>query len=103
MVYNHFNRWSRRRFWKAMLSPEAGWIGEAAAIDATYDKAHRSAQGGIRGDGAGHRPLPGTKAPEPPRQASLNRAPRPRADTQRPAGRHPTTLYGRLWRPFCPT
>jgi transposase len=26
--------------------PKAGWSGEAAAIDATYVKAHRSAQGG---------------------------------------------------------
>ena len=47
-VYNRFNRWSRRGFWKAMLSAlaKAGWVGEAAAIDATCVKAHRSAQGG---------------------------------------------------------
>jgi transposase len=50
-VYNRFNRWSRRGFWKAMLSAlaKAGWVGEAAAIDATYVKAHRSAQGGKGG------------------------------------------------------
>ena len=53
-VYNRFNRSSRRGFWKAMLSTPA----EAAAIDATYVKAHGSAQGGKGGDGAGHRPLP---------------------------------------------
>jgi transposase len=45
------DRWSRRGFWKAMLSAlaKARWVGEAAAIDATYVKAHRSAQGGKRG------------------------------------------------------
>ena len=50
-VYNRFNRWSRRGFWRAMLSTlaKAGWSGEAAAIDATYVKAHRTAQGGKRG------------------------------------------------------
>ncbi len=44
-VYNRFNRWSRRGFWRAMLTAlaKAGWSGEAAAIDATYVKAHRSA------------------------------------------------------------
>ena len=50
-VYNRFNRWSRRGFWTAMLAAlaKAGWSGEAAAIDATYVKAHRTAQGGQRG------------------------------------------------------
>jgi transposase len=50
-VYNRFNRWSRRGFWKAMLSAlaKAGWVGEAAALDATYVKAHCSAQGGKKG------------------------------------------------------
>ena len=40
---NRFNSWSRRGFWRAMLSAlaEAGWVGEAAAIDSTYVKAHR--------------------------------------------------------------
>jgi transposase len=49
-VYNRFNRWSGRGFWKVMLSAltKIGWVGEAAAIDATYVKAHRSAQGGGR-------------------------------------------------------
>jgi transposase len=47
-IYNRFNRWSRRGFWKAMLVAlaKAGWTGEANAIDATYVKAHRSTQGG---------------------------------------------------------
>jgi len=59
-VYNRFNRRSRRGFWKAMLAAlaEAGWAGEAAAIDATYVKAHRSAQGGKGGrqrKGSAHR------------------------------------------------
>ena len=50
-VYNRFNRWSYRGFWRAMLTAlaKAGWSGEAAAIDATYVKAHRSAQGGKGG------------------------------------------------------
>ena len=50
-VYNRFNRWSHRGFWRAMLTAlaKAGWSGEASAIDATYVKAHRSAQGGKGG------------------------------------------------------
>ena len=50
-VYNRFNRWSRRGFWRAMLIAPAkgGWAGEAAAIDSTYVKAHRSAHGGKGG------------------------------------------------------
>ncbi len=47
-VYNRFNRWSRRGFWRAMLAAlaEAGWIAQTAAIDSTYTKAHRCAHGG---------------------------------------------------------
>jgi transposase len=50
-VYNRFNRWSRRGFWRAMLAAlaKAGWSGEAAAIDSTYVRAHRSAHGGKGG------------------------------------------------------
>ena len=50
-AYNRFNRWSRRGFWRAMLRALAkgGWVGEAAAIDSTYVKAHRSAHGGKGG------------------------------------------------------
>lgn len=50
-VYNRFNRWSRRGFWRAMLTAlaQSGWVGEAAAIDSTYVKAHRSAHGGKGG------------------------------------------------------
>ena len=46
-VYNRFNRWSRRGFWRAMLAAlaEAGWIAETAALDSTYVRAHRSAHG----------------------------------------------------------
>ena len=36
---------------------KARWTGEANIIDATYVKAHRSAQGGKGGQGAGHRSL----------------------------------------------
>lgn len=50
-IYNRFNRWSRRGFWRAMLTAlaKSGWAGEAAAIDSTYVKAHRSAHGGKGG------------------------------------------------------
>lgn len=50
-VYNRFNRWSRRGFWRAMLSAlaKAGWAGDAAAIDSSYVRAHRSAHGGKGG------------------------------------------------------
>lgn len=50
-VYNRFNRWSRRGFWRRMLAAlaEAGWIAETAALDSTYVKAHRSAHGGKGG------------------------------------------------------
>jgi transposase len=57
IVYNRYNRWSRRGFWRAMLAAlaEAGWVAETAALDSTYVKAHRSAHGGRGGQGAGHR------------------------------------------------
>ena len=50
-VYNRFNRWSRRGFWRAMLSAlaKAAWAGDAAALDSTYVRAHRSAHGGKGG------------------------------------------------------
>ena len=50
-VYNRYNRWSRRGFWRAMLAAlaEAGWIAETVALDSTYVKAHRSAHGGKGG------------------------------------------------------
>ena len=49
-VYNRFNRWSRRGFWRGMLVAlaAAGWIAESTALDSTYVKAHRSAHGGKR-------------------------------------------------------
>ncbi|CAX17029.1 transposase related to IS5 family (plasmid) [Methylorubrum extorquens DM4] len=44
-------QWSRRGFWRAMLAAlaKAGWAGDAAALDSTYVRAHRSAQGGKGG------------------------------------------------------
>ena len=44
-IYNRYNRWSRRGFWRAMLGAlaKAGWVTETAALDSTYVKAHRSA------------------------------------------------------------
>jgi transposase len=43
-----YNRWSRRGFWKAMRAAlaKAGWAGDAAALDSSYVRAHRSAHGG---------------------------------------------------------
>ena len=69
-VYNRFNRWSRRGFWRAMLSAlaKAGWAGEAAAIDSTYVKAHRSAHGGK--GGRRHRPSDRRVAARRPRSMS---------------------------------
>ena len=50
-VYNRFNRWSRRGFWRGMLTAlaRAGWTAESASLDSTYIKAHRSAHGGKGG------------------------------------------------------
>ena len=50
-VYNRFNRWSRRGFWRGMLAAlaQAGWVAESASLDSTYVKAHRSAHGGKGG------------------------------------------------------
>ena len=50
-VYSRFNRWSRRGFRKAIPAAlaRAGWSGEAAVIDSTDVRAHRSAHGGKEG------------------------------------------------------
>ena len=66
-VYNRFNRWSRRGFWKAMLAAlaRAGWAGDAAALDCSYVRAHRSAHGGK--GGRRRRPLARRAAARPPR------------------------------------
>lgn len=46
-IYNRFNRWSRRRIWQNMLDAlvAAGHLGGTVAVDSTYVKAHRSAEG----------------------------------------------------------
>ena len=69
-VYNRFNRWSRRGFWRGMLAAlaEAGWIVESAALDSTYIKAHRSAHGGK--GGRRRRPLAPRAAARPRRSMS---------------------------------
>ena len=66
-VYNRYNRWSRRGFWRAMLAAlaEAGWVAETAALDSTYVKAHRSAHGGKGGRGA--KPLARRGVGRPPK------------------------------------
>ena len=69
-VYNRFNRWSRRGFWRGMLVAlaEAGWIAESTALDSTYVKAHRSAHGGK--GGRRRRPSALRAAARPPRSTS---------------------------------
>ena len=70
-VYNRFNRWSRRGFWRAMLSvlAKAGWAGDAAALDSTYVKAHRSAHRSAHGGEGGPRRRPSARraAARPPK------------------------------------
>jgi transposase len=67
-IYNRYNRWSQRGFWRGMLSAlvEAA---ETAAFDSTYIKAHRSAHGGKGGQK--HRPLARRAVARPPRFTSL--------------------------------
>ena len=50
-IYNRFNRWSRRRLWVEILEAlvRTGVLVHSTAIDSTYVKAHRSAQGGKGG------------------------------------------------------
>lgn len=69
-IYNRYNRWSRRGFWRAMLAAlaEAGWVTETAALDSTYVKAHRSAHGGK--GGLVRRPSVPRAATKPPRSTS---------------------------------
>ena len=69
-VYNRFNRWSRRGFWRGMLAAlaEAAGTAETAALDSTYVKAHRSAHGGK--GGRGRRPSAPRAAGGPRRSTS---------------------------------
>lgn len=69
-VYNRFNRWSRRGFWRAMLATlaEQGWVAETASLDSTYVRAHRSAHGGK--GGPGRRPSARHAVVKPPRSTS---------------------------------
>jgi transposase len=69
-VYNRFNRWSRRGFWRAMPATLAqrGWVTETASLDSTYLRAHRSAHGGK--GGPGRRPSARRAAARPPRSTS---------------------------------
>ena len=85
-VYNRFNRWSRRGFWRAMLAAlaEAGWIAELAALDSTYVRAHRSAHGGK--GGPRRRPSVRREAAKPPRSTSSQTSSGvPRSSISRPA------------------
>ena len=88
-VYNRFNRWSRRGFWKAMLAAmaQAGWSGEATAIDC-----------------ASHRPVarrPDDQDPRPHRRPRPAR--RPPADArQRQRCHHSSSRAGRRARPDPP-
>ena len=85
-VYNRFNRWSRRGFWRAMLAAlaEAGWIAGTAALDSTYVKARRSAHGGKGGHG--RRPSARRAAGGPRRSISSRTSSAvPPSSTSRPA------------------
>ena len=87
-VYNRFNRWSHRGFWRAMLAAlaEAGWIAELAALDSTYVRAHRSAHGGK--GGPRRRPSARRVAARPPRSTcSPTSSVALRSSTSRPATR----------------
>ena len=50
-VYNRFNRWSRKDYWRKILTALAAgqWITAAVAMDGSYVKAHRCAHGGKGG------------------------------------------------------
>ncbi|ASR51046.1 transposase [Blastomonas fulva] len=45
MVYNRWNRWSRRDVWTGILEAltEEGWVAETSQINSSYIKAQRSA------------------------------------------------------------
>src|SRR5919202_1158336 len=84
-VYNRFNRWSRRGFWKAMLAAlaKAGWAGDAAALDSSYVRAHRSAMVAKGGESTGHRPVARRPDHQDPHAYRCARPPwRPPADAR---------------------
>ena len=90
-VYNRFNRWSRRGFWKAMLSAlaEAGWAGNVGTLDSSFARAHRSVHGGKGSEGAGHRLVARRPDDRDPRSQRCPRpAQRPPADAGQRQRRH---------------
>ena len=77
-VYNRYNRWSRRRFWTALLDAlvTSGAVTKSTAIDSTYVKAQRSAFGGKGGRGrrqSAHRGV--ARQPKSTRSPTLSGAP----------------------------
>jgi transposase len=60
-VYNRFNRWSRRGFWRGMLIAlaEAGWVAETAALDLPTSRRIARRTGAKGGKGAGDRHFAG--------------------------------------------
>jgi transposase len=83
-VYDRFDRWSRRGFWRDVLAAlaETGWIAETAALDSTYVRAHRSARGGK--GGPRRRPSARRAAGRPPRSTcSPTSSAAPRSSTSR--------------------
>jgi transposase len=76
-VYNRFNRWSGRGFWREMLAAlaAAGWVAETAALDSTYvrpsqtrglrDRSAHGGKGGLR-----RKPSAARAAARPPRSMS---------------------------------
>lgn len=50
-VYNRFNRWARKDYWRKILQAlaQGQWITASVAMDGSYVKAHRCAHGGKGG------------------------------------------------------
>lgn len=67
IIYNHWNRWSRRGLWRRLLATLSahGSTDELAMLDSTYVKAHRSAHGGK--GGPRHKPSASRAPARPPR------------------------------------
>ncbi len=84
-IYNRFNRWSHRGFWRAMLAAlAAGGIAETASLDSSHVQVHRSAHGGK--GGLAHRRSARHAAARPPRcTSSPTSSAAPPSSTSRPA------------------
>lgn len=88
-VYNRWHRWSGRGIWRKLPEALAGQsaVADLGYLESTYVKAHRAAQGGKGGAGAGDRRLSRRTDDQDPRRL---RPPRP---TRRPRS-HPRQPVG---------